>query len=144
MVQEFTSVRTATSIGIEWQPGTQDGGSEVIDYRITYVTGLTTTVVENVLASPYLAENLVTGSNYMFQIEARNKFSYSAPSNSVYIFCAFVPEKLTTIVTSVSNDVVVVSWTAPDANGASITAYYVEIQQKDSMFSENTEYCDGT
>lgn len=65
-VQEFYAQRTATTLAVEWLPGSSDGGSPIIDYRITYQTGVTTTVVENVLTSPYTAESLVTGSNYVF------------------------------------------------------------------------------
>jgi hypothetical protein len=135
-VEEYLPARLPTELGIQWLPGADDGGSPIIDYRITYVTGIDTTVIENVLSSPYTAVNLVTGSNYMFQIEARNAFSYSAPSASVYIFCADEPEKPTVLQTSVVNEVIRISWTSPYNNGNAITSYTVEIQGTDLGFYE--------
>ena len=116
----------------------------MIDYRITYTTGLSETVVENVLTSPFEATSLVTGSNYMFQVEARNEFGYSVQSKSVYIYCAFVPEKVSTLSTAINGGNVVVTWTAPFNNGATITSYMVEIKQSDYTFAQELTYCDAS
>lgn len=80
----------------------------------------------------------------MFQIEARNIYSYSAPSLSVYIFCAYMPEKPDVLATTVVSGDIRVSWTPPYNNGAAIVAYRVEIQQHDGTFSQQLTNCDGS
>jgi hypothetical protein len=38
-----------------------------------------------------------------------------------------------------------ISWTTPDDNGATITAYRIVIKQMGSTtYTENVEYCDGS
>ena len=128
-VAELYSSRTATSLGLQWTlPGygpNYDGGSPVIDYQVTYTTGSTTIVVPNILTSYYTATSLTNGANYVFYVQARNVFGLSLNSQLVYIYCAFVPATPIAPTTSVLGNKVVISWTAPNNEGATITSYNV-------------------
>lgn len=60
--------RVATTLAITWVEGAHDGGSPVIDYRVTYVTGGVITVVENIEALTYTATGLQNAVNYVFYV----------------------------------------------------------------------------
>lgn len=57
---------------------------------------------------------------------------------------AKVPDTLATATTAISGTNVVITWVAPNANGASILSYIVEIQGSDSAWYLETTYCDGS
>jgi hypothetical protein len=43
---EVYSSRTATTLGLSWEAGAQNGGSPIIDYTVSYAEGLTGSYVE--------------------------------------------------------------------------------------------------
>lgn len=128
---EKYELRAATTLAITWEAGTfdvKDGGSPVIDYRVTYVTGVVQTVVENVVALEYEATSLVNSANYAFTVAARNEFGYSDESAQLFLYCAFISEKPFDVLTNVVTNTVVISWTAPYDNGATIESYQIFIR----------------
>lgn len=146
-VAELYSSRTATSLGLQWTIGgygpTKDGGSPVIDYQVTYTTGSTSVVVPNILVTQFTATGLTTGSNYVFFVQARNEFGLSISSQLTYMYCSFVPARPDAPTTSVLGNKVVISWTAPNNNGAEIDRYSVQIRQSDGQFTPDLANCDG-
>jgi hypothetical protein len=56
-----------------------DGGSEVIDYRVSNAIDLENPVIlaSNVVGESYTATGLNAGDTYVFKVEARNEFGYS-------------------------------------------------------------------
>jgi hypothetical protein len=60
------------------------------------------------------------------------------------IYCAFAPEKISTITTSLNGPNVRISWSEPIDNGAIVTSYSIYIQQKDTTYTIESVYCDGT
>lgn len=60
------------------------------------------------------------------------------------LVCASVPEKTLDVTTEVVAADVVISWTAPFNGGSPITAYTIEILQKDGGYSQEMTNCDGT
>lgn len=90
---EVEASRTASSITLEWEDGTSDGGATVIDYRVSFDQALATYVVRatEVLTQSYTATGLTAGLTYKFKIEARNTYGYSVYSTEVAILCATVP-----------------------------------------------------
>jgi len=128
---EKYSLRAATTLAITWEAGTydvNDGGSPVIDYRITFVTGVTQTVVENIVPLEYTATSLVNSANYAFTVAARNEFGYSEESAQLFLYCAFISEKPFGVATNVVTNTVVISWTEPYDNGATIVSYQIFIR----------------
>ena len=59
-------VRTKSTIGLTWQKGVKNGGTDVIDYRINYDqgTGEFTDLVSAVTDSSYVATGLTAGLEY--------------------------------------------------------------------------------
>jgi hypothetical protein len=101
-IQEHVAARSASTIGLEFSDGASNGGAPILDYRVTYTTDSqfdSTTHVEVAASSPWVAENLYVGSTYSFTIEARNEYGYSTPSNSIDIYCAFVPSQIQNVQT---------------------------------------------
>jgi hypothetical protein len=87
---------------------------------------------------------LTTGTTYKFKVEARNEYGYSDYSDTITILVAAEPSQISTPTTTTLDSNVVVSWTAPSANGSPITSFTILIQQSDSKYSEEVTYCDGT
>jgi hypothetical protein len=81
-VSNDPSVTTDTVIGLKWLEGAQNGGSPVIDYKISSTTGTNPyiTLDSGVTTLSYQAINLTPGTVYKFRIQARNRFGFSAVS----------------------------------------------------------------
>lgn len=59
------------------------------------------------------------------------------------MYCAFVPARPNPPTTSVLGNKVVISWSAPNSNGAEITSYSVQIRQSDGTFTPDLTNCNG-
>lgn len=83
-------VTTGQVIGLTWTAGAANGGSPVIDYRISYdqATGTFVTLDSGITALSYTAINLVAGQTYKFKVQARNSFGFSALSSEVSVLAA--------------------------------------------------------
>jgi hypothetical protein len=79
---ETVSERSASSISFTWSNGVADGGTPVLDYRITYdqSTGDYVILSSGVHSTSFTAIGLKTGNTYKFRVESRNKFGYSGYS----------------------------------------------------------------
>lgn len=60
------------------------------------------------------------------------------------MYCGWISQIPYSIATNVVANTVVISWTAPYDNGATITSYTITILQKNSVYSEDLTDCDGT
>jgi hypothetical protein len=79
-----------------------NGGSIVIDYRVSFDNGTGTTFYtldSNIVTLPYIAKPLTVGVTYTFKVQSRNIFGYSAFSNGVSILAAQIPDKPATPIT---------------------------------------------
>jgi len=84
-------VTNENRIGLRWQGGLSDGGTAVLDYRITYDQSIGTyiTLVEVLTQTQYTtAVALISGRTYKFRIEARNSVGYSPLSTEIAILAA--------------------------------------------------------
>ena len=86
---------------------------------------------------------MTNGANYVFFVQARNEFGLSQNSQLVYMYCAFVPARPNAPTTSVLGNKVVITWSAPNNNGADITSYSVQIRQSDGTFTPDLTNCNG-
>jgi len=98
-------VQTTTSqIGLTWTDGANNGGSQIIDYRVSFDQGTGNWIVlqTGITTKAYIKTALQQGTRYTFRVEARNAIGYSLPSEEVEVLCAMAPPKMTAPITSVS------------------------------------------
>lgn len=70
-LSEDYSLRTATAIGLQWEEGTANGGSTVLDYQVSYdqASGTEFVLLASGLASTtYTATGLTSGETYQFKL----------------------------------------------------------------------------
>ena len=83
LLAEESTRRTPTGLTLTWADGVADGGSEIIDYQVSYdeASGADFVIFEsNILTSEFIVSSLVRGLTYQFKVQARNSFGLSAYS----------------------------------------------------------------
>jgi hypothetical protein len=83
-VLDNTAVTSASIIGIKWSNGVSQGGSTVLDYRVSYDQSVGTWVVLATGVVPLVYQTTMTitpGASYKFKVEARNSVGYSLQSS---------------------------------------------------------------
>jgi hypothetical protein len=76
-------VTDKTRIGFTWEDGVSDGGTAVLDWRITYdqSTGNNVILEAGITQRSYTTSIVLTaGRYYVFKVEARNAVGYSLVS----------------------------------------------------------------
>jgi trimeric autotransporter adhesin len=118
-LSETIAARSATSISFTWDEGAQNGGTPVLDYRVSsdQSSGAYVILAMMVHEKSYTATGLTAGNTYKFKVEARNSYGYSSYSEIATILCATNPSMPLTPTTTVVNDEVIVDWTAPSDQG---------------------------
>lgn len=90
------SITTISRIGLTWSPGSANGGSPVIDYRVSWDQGTSTYVVlfSGITTNYYTATAALTPNTvYKFKVESRNVFGFSTTfSNEATIRAASLPD----------------------------------------------------
>jgi hypothetical protein len=90
---EDTSQRTASSLGISWTAPVENGGTAILDYRVSRATeGGTYFVLASSTTTSILIVSLSAGTNYQFKVEARNAYGYGPFTEEIDLLCATVPE----------------------------------------------------
>jgi len=139
---------TGTQIGLTWSDGSNNGGTPVIDYRVSFNGGsgsVYTTIESNIVTLPYIAVSLTPGTTYSFIVQSRNAFGYSPFSASVEILAAQPPDRPTAPSTVLQDTNILITWSAPFAQGSPITSYKIQIRQNDnSSYSLDLTNCDGS
>ena len=72
-------------VGLTWNAATSDGGSSILDYRISYHAGSDAYVilVSGIATTSYTASSLTANIIYTFKIDARNSVGYSDFSSEI-------------------------------------------------------------
>jgi len=80
---------SATTIAMTWSQGAANGGTPVIDYRVSHKLSTDSSFTElasGVTTTSYTTTALTQGAEYVFKVESRNAFGYSTTySNEVTI-----------------------------------------------------------
>jgi hypothetical protein len=81
---------SSSQIGLTWNEGTENGGSIVIDYTITYGedTGSYNNIIAGITGTSYTVIGLTAGVTYKFKVQARNEFGLSDYSSEALILAA--------------------------------------------------------
>jgi hypothetical protein len=131
---EDTGASPITSYQLEWDAGTNE---------------VTWTAIVGVL-SPHTATSYVqtsdvtAGSTYKLRVRAQNDLGVGLYSPILSVIPSSVPSQMTAAVTTVESVYVKIAWTAPDTNGAAITAYKIFIKDSTGAYLEETSFCPGT
>jgi hypothetical protein len=130
--EQTGGITNAYQIGLDWQDGAYNGGTPVIDYRVSYKQLASVDFIvyqSNITALPYTVLGLEPGITYTFKVEARNLVGFSAYSATVDILAAQVPDKptgLADVPTITLATRIGLVWIAPEFNGGiSIQDYRV-------------------
>jgi len=94
LAEDYTK-RTPTGLTLTWANGVANGGSDIIDYQVSYdeASGTDFVIFEsNILTSDFLVSKLVSGATYQFKVQARNSFGLSAYSLPITLTIGFKPE----------------------------------------------------
>ena len=88
------SITKSRQNGLSWSEGLSNGGSEVIDFRITYRVSdeIFTNIVSGILDNSYTVSGLDPGTTYNFKVQARNVYGLSDYSAEVLILAAQIPD----------------------------------------------------
>jgi hypothetical protein len=120
-------ITNAFEIGLLWQEGVNNGGTEVLDFRMWQT--LESDDSFEILISNYQVEYyttvvvLVPGENYKFKVQARNAVGYGSFSDEVTIRAAKIPEMPIQVATQVDVDNIIITWTPDYDGGSPIFAY---------------------
>lgn len=85
------------------------------------------------------------GGSFQVRARARNIYGYGVYSAATTIRAAQEPDAVApaTLASVTQSTNIALSWTAPDDNHDTITAYRVLILQKDGGYSEELTHCNG-
>jgi len=126
---EVEASRTPTSLGFSWTEGPFNGGSAILDYRVSFaLEGQSLQFLDTVSETQYTATGLTTGETYIFAVESRNVYAFSSLSETLTMLCAFKPESPTNVQTAIEANTVRVSWSPVYDNGSPLTSYSVYIR----------------
>jgi len=79
-------ITTAYQIGLDWKEGVYNGGSPVIDYRVTYKVSTAANFSpykDGIVLSELTVTGLSPGVYYTFRVEARSLVGYSEFSSAI-------------------------------------------------------------
>lgn len=116
---------TANQIGFTWSNGDSNGGSPILDYRISYdqAVGNWIVLATSVIPNYYTSPMLTSGSTFTFKVEARNIIGYSPTSAAITILCATNPDAAGAPTSVISGALVTIDWNTPYNSGSPITSY---------------------
>jgi hypothetical protein len=140
-LEEILSLRTKSTLGFSWLPGLDNGAYELIDYTVyVYDDSLTYDVTAPLLdaetTSTYTATNLALGTEYNFQVAARNQYGFSARSQVLRMLAAIKPDPPTNIVSQNVGSDAEICWTEPYDSGSPIFAYKIYIKTVTNTYEQ--------
>ena len=143
-----TDVQT-TEVSLSWTSPGNNGGASITDYAIQYQTTLGSWIIFNDGISTNTTTT-VTGLSddtlYFFKVAAINSVgtsNYTSAVSTTTSVAATVPDAPNTLIIGEKTDTtIVLSWVAPNSNGADITDYIIKISSDGG--STYTTFNDGT
>ena len=139
LLQNVAEQTTASQIGVQWNEGAYNGGSQVLDYELSYAVAQLTEnspIIDPLVYSVYdssvsstdlIVLSLSAGQVYSIRVRARNLVGYSGYSAPVSILAAQVPDAPENIANDpdVTNNVQIgIKWQPPTFDGGSALIDY--------------------
>lgn len=145
----LTGTPSDQAMGLTWAVPATDGGSAITDYRVEYKLAASSTwltFTDGVgTATSATVTGLTNGQSYNFRVSATNTVGTGYPSSTFTgtpILIISPPSQVTGLSATSGDTQVGLTWTAPAANGATITDYVV--QYKASSSGTWLTFADGT
>jgi hypothetical protein len=127
---------TVLSYEVQWDAGAGTGTYSTLAGYLADFTGTTLTVTSGIQP----------GAVFSFRVRGKNMWGWGPYSTVLQVAPSAAPDQPVAVVTSVNETTgdLVLTWTAPHDNSATITAYKIEILDKaGTNWNEETEYCNG-
>lgn len=145
-LSDNAAVTSSNQIALTWNEGTDDGGSPVIDYTISYkeqdsIDGYE--VKEGVTDTFTTVTGLTQGTTYQIKVQARNLHGLSEFSDEIEVLAAQVPDQPNTPTTTIAAEYVQISWNVPDDRGSALLGYTIYIRKSDGTFDIDVTDCNG-
>ena len=122
------------SITVSWLEAPPSGGSDILGYQIRVWDGSAWAMEGSPAADAlmYKDEGLAPGTRYYYILAARNSMGYGPWSAAATAMTAAGnPDAPTLTATATGADSIQLTWNVPDANGATITGYDLQIWDPD-------------
>ena len=145
---ENPTLTNKNQIGLQWSLVEEDGGTNILDYRIWYDNGIAGNYIVLTIGwetTSYTAISLQEGIVYTFYVQARNSEGYGEISNTLSVLAAQPPSQPDPPQTVWTHDMVHILWTEPATNGAAISSYTIYIRTSDEItYATELTMCDGS
>ncbi len=145
----FSTASDNGAVDLYWDPPAYNGGTPITDYEYRYRQSggswndWASAGNANVELPEYLVTGLTNGTTYQFQVRARNAVgtgpSTETLSETPKAKKPDVPTGVSAAAGSTTGSIVL-TWTAPDANGSPITDYKVAYCKYDNGWKKWTDY----
>jgi len=154
-IPTMDATTTNTQIVVDWSALTtaESGYSDAISYNLYWDSGsdglsYTSLVGELSLSTSVtytISTGITEGEDYKFKVRAQNIHGWGSFSDPLTVTAATTPDTPSAPATSLDSDGnVVVTWTAPSANGADISAYSITFSDPSEATYNADAECDGT
>jgi len=123
-------ITNAYQVGLNWQDGTYNGASIVLDYRVSFkpvADGDYIVFASGIITRSITVSGLNPGVYYSFYVESRNIIGYSSHSDPITVLAAQIPDPATSLanVPSITTAYQIgLFWVAPAFNGGSAVLNY--------------------
>jgi hypothetical protein len=147
---------TMSSLVFSWAGIAADsfdtGGSPVLSYNLQMKVGSATAWTDvqgqdgaySTALTATATTGVVAGETHTLRLRAANAHGWGAYSAEVAVVASGVPDQPAAPTTALENLDVKISWTAPAAHHATITAYSVRIEDATGAIVEETTHCDAS
>lgn len=132
------SFTAPSSVKVSWNAPSDSGGDAIDSYRVQYADNASFSGASSVVttARSYTISGLAIDKTWYFRVSATNGIgtsAYSSASNYAIPGVPYAPATPSNTFTAPQR--VVVSWTAPNNNGAGITEYIVQYAENSSFIT---------
>jgi hypothetical protein len=123
---ENEAQRSYSSLGITWSEAAQNGGTDVIDYRVSWaVEGNAFEVLLTTIQPELRVVALTPGTTYQFKVESRNEYGYSDFSETLTLLAAYIPRMPQDVESANSAEKIIIQWNLLSDYGSPITEYKI-------------------
>ena len=130
----YARAGSASQIDVSWVAPSSSGGTKLTGYRIQVSSDDEATWTDLVsdtesLSLSYSHVGLVAGDQRNYRVAAINSVGTGSNSSTAEATTWNVPDEITDLSVTVTDDDVDLSWTAPVGNGSTIVGYRIDVRE---------------